>query len=514
VRNNGEKIVVVGAGFAGLTAAREIIKETMDRPNMRLMIIEAEKNIGGRAKSINHSFGAGGREHNFTAVGYGAYWLTGSDGPRSATGLNPENGAAHVLAKRAGIVDFDLVDRINNKTPKNHTYIPLESNERMSSRWQTFKKACSDEAAPVWYAAESNRNKRPFDESLRKEVQKKVGLSYKEFWTFFHDYNGQISGEDPKDTWAGAYYEGVAATNDQVLKRGFAPMYDFLRDEIIDLVKKKNKSFNESKKTVVKFKMQHKVTKIQKRAKMKVFVQTNSGALKKINADKVVLTVSVNVLKSKSFKFSPKLPSKHTDALKALGMGFNSKTILFYTNRFWDKKIPRNVRSQKIIIMTDKKSTVNGFSKIWVHPTQNFVMLIKHGDAASNCEIQPDECADEAKVFMKTAFGDDIPDPIAITNSKWGQNENYLGAWSYLKSGMIKTSDKTPIPNSYQDDLPRIWNTSGGYSLDRLTMGQSPEGEWEDALFFAGEATSLTVPGYVHGAIESGKRVATDICKN
>lgn len=512
---DGDKIVVVGAGFAGLSAAYDLLKATEDKKKIKLIILEAEKKIGGRGVSRNHYF----NETNFTGVCYGAYWLTGSDGPQHATGLNPENGAAHKLAKEARVTDYDLFDRITEDTPQKSTYLPLDKNERMSSTWPNFKKSCGAEGKVHWNAASrSERNTMPFDNILQERVKKQLGLSDDEFWTFFQDYNGQISGVAPEETWAGAYWEGVAATNYQILNGGFSKLYEFLKDEIVDIVKEKNKKYNESERTKIQFKMQHTVTKLKHKInkkmepKVRLNAKTRIGETKKIKVDKVVVTVSVAVLKS--LKFSPELPSKYTNSLNAVGMGANSKTILFYKKRFWDKHIPKGSRSQKIIALTDKSKTVNGFSKMWVHPTQNFVMLIKHGEAASQCEISPQICADEAKVFMKATFSDDIPDPIAITNSDWGQNANFLGAWSYLKSGKVKTSDKGPVPKSYKHDLPRIWKTSAGYSLDRLTIGQTPDGDWKNELYFAGEATSLTVPGYIHGAIESGQRVVVDICEN
>lgn len=105
--------------------------------------------------------------------------------------------------------------------------------------------------------------------------------------------------------------------------------------------------------------------------------------------------------------------------------------------------------------------------------------------------------------------------------SDWASNENYLGCYAYLnrhgssvtqwEDGVNGNTGLPPIPDSNPWDKGRRWWMEG-YSLERLALGApASEGPWAERLFFAGEATSLTVHALVHGAIESGWRAAIEV---
>lgn len=68
------------------------------------------------------------------------------------------------------------------------------------------------------------------------------------------------------------------------------------------------------------------------------------------------------------------------------------------------------------------------------------------------------------------------------------------------------------IPDSYLYFDLRRNALFEGYSKDRLALGRpASAGQWKGRLFFAGEHTSLSATGLVHGAVESGKRAAIEV---
>lgn len=76
--------------------------------------------------------------------------------------------------------------------------------------------------------------------------------------------------------------------------------------------------------------------------------------------------------------------------------------------------------------------------------------------------------------------------PINMARSKWLTNENFLGAYSYPS---LKCES-----NSTQCLGQPILNEQG-----------------KPVVLFGGEATSKDFQGYVHGAMQSGRRVAQEV---
>ena len=68
------------------------------------------------------------------------------------------------------------------------------------------------------------------------------------------------------------------------------------------------------------------------------------------------------------------------------------------------------------------------------------------------------------------------------------------------------------IPLSHMEFDTYRADSFEGFSKNRLTLAlPASQGKWSDKLFFAGEHTSLSAGGLVHGAVESGKRAAIEV---
>ena len=65
-----------------------------------------------------------------------------------------------------------------------------------------------------------------------------------------------------------------------------------------------------------------------------VVVTTESGAT--FEADRVVVTVPLGVLKADAISFTPELPLALRDAIAALDMGILNRTVLLFDDAFWD----------------------------------------------------------------------------------------------------------------------------------------------------------------------------------
>jgi monoamine oxidase len=87
----------------------------------------------------------------------------------------------------------------------------------------------------------------------------------------------------------------------------------------------------------------------------------------------------------------------------------------------------------------------------------------------------------EIMINLKSIYGSSIPNPINFLRTKWGQNINSYGAYSY--------------------------STNGSTSADFDTLAN----EVHYKVFFAGERTERDYRGTVHGAYLSGIREADKI---
>lgn len=209
-----------------------------------------------------------------------------------------------------------------------------------------------------------------------------------------------------------------------------------------------------------------------------------------IEADTIVLTLPLGVLKTDSVRFEPPLPSWKAGAIQRLGFGTLNKVILVYEESFWDINqdmfgLLRDSRREQSLDQGDYISDRGRFYLFWnCIKTCGRPMLIAlmAGDAAHHAESTSDsalilEVTEQLrKMFKPTA----IPSPSEAIVTRWGKDRFARGSYSYV--GVEARPDD--------------------YDVMARPVGN---------LHFAGEATCGTHPATVHGAYLSGLRAASDV---
>ncbi|KAJ6730744.1 FLAVIN MONOAMINE OXIDASE [Salix viminalis] len=213
--------------------------------------------------------------------------------------------------------------------------------------------------------------------------------------------------------------------------------------------------------------LNHRVTKIARRYNgVKVTVEDGSTFI----ADAAVVAVPLGVLKSKTITFEPELPDWKEKAIKDLGVGIENKIVLNFDHVFWP-----NVEFLGVVAETSYGcSYFLNLHKAIGHPV---LVYMPAGKLARDIEKMSDEAAAN---FAFTQLKKILPDasaPIQHLVSRWGSDVNSLGSYSYDTVGK-------------SHDL---------YEKLRIPI---------DNLFFAGEATSISYPGSVHGAFSTGLMAA------
>lgn len=200
-------------------------------------------------------------------------------------------------------------------------------------------------------------------------------------------------------------------------------------------------------------------------------------------ADKVVLTVPLGVLKHNSIAFEPALPAWKQYAINNLGFGLLNKVVLAYDEQFWEHDIDL-IGSVPADIGTDSAHSRGRFYMFWnctQHASGRPVLVaLMAGQAAYACENTENEVlVKEATVLLQRTYPNkQVREPVESIVTRWEHDPFSRGSYSY------------------------IGTDGSGADHDLLAK---PVG---DSLFFAGEATCRTHPSTVHGAYLSGLSAA------
>ncbi|XVE83649.1 hypothetical protein DITRI_Ditri16bG0103400 [Diplodiscus trichospermus] len=215
--------------------------------------------------------------------------------------------------------------------------------------------------------------------------------------------------------------------------------------------------------------LNHRVTNIVRRYNgVKVTVEDGTTFV----ADAVIVAVPLGVLKAKSIKFEPMLPEWKEAAIDDLGVGIENKIVLHFDKVFWP-----NVEFLGVVADTTYDcSYFLNLHKATGHPV---LVYMPAGQLAKDIEKMSDEAAADFAFMQLRRILPEASAPIQYLVSRWGTDINTLGSYSY---------DAVGKPH----DL---------YEKIRIPV---------DNLFFAGEATSMSYPGSIHGAFSTGLMAAED----
>lgn len=210
---------------------------------------------------------------------------------------------------------------------------------------------------------------------------------------------------------------------------------------------------------------------------------------KSIDADYVVNTIPLGVLKHGNVEFQPPLPSWKTQAIERLGFGVLNKVILVYKEAFWDKdrdifgmlQTPTNRSSLNQKDYAARRGRFFQWFSVTNTTGMPCLLALMAGDAAYDTEITPnDELIAEATEVLRMRYGARVTQPLEAIVTRWESDRFARG--SYSNAGV----------NMQPED----------YQLMARTIGN---------LYFAGEHTIVTHPATVHGAYLSGLRAASDV---
>lgn len=210
----------------------------------------------------------------------------------------------------------------------------------------------------------------------------------------------------------------------------------------------------------------------------KVRVSTSNG--REFSGDAVLITVPLGCLKAETIKFSPSLPKWKSSSIQRLGFGVLNKVVMEFAEVFWDDSID-------YFGATAEETNQRGWCFMFWNVKKTvgapvLIALVVGKAAIDGQSMSSSDHVNHALVVLRKLFGESaVPDPVASVVTDWGRDPYSFGAYSYVAVG------------------------SSGEDYDLLGRPV------ENCLFFAGEATCKEHPDTVGGAMMSGLREAVRI---
>ncbi|MFM8394226.1 MAG: flavin monoamine oxidase family protein, partial [Acidobacteriota bacterium] len=361
-QSTGKRVVVIGAGMSGLTAA-----QTLKGRGHSVVVLEARDRIGGRIWTSN--------KWADVPVDFGASWIHGVRG-------NPLTRIAEQAQAR----------QIATSYSRSRTY---NTSGRVITKME--EASLRNYGNQVYRAIDRAQDRYP-DTSLRQVVDTLINQlsnvpEASRFINFFlnieieHDYSGSASSLSTNWYDSDEEYSG----NDVLIEKGFGTLIDFMAKGLTVELNQVVKKIDWSQPTVR--------------------VITDRG---EFSADHVIVTIPLGVLQAKSVNFTPVLPAIKQNAIDKLGMGVLNKCYLRFPTAFWPidldwiDYIPEN----------------HGQWAEWVSLrralNQPVLIGFNAADHGRKIETLPDtEIVGSAMATLRIMFGENIPDPVDYQITRW-----------------------------------------------------------------------------------------------
>jgi monoamine oxidase len=159
-----------------------------------------------------------------------------------------------------------------------------------------------------------------------------------------------------------------------------------------------------------------------------VQVQTSSGEM---TADFVIVTVPLGVLQNGRITFTPGLPSQKQGAIQRLGMGNYEKIALKFPHIFWQ------LEPQWLNYLGHEETSLYAAWLNYAHFSNQPILITTHaGSRAQRINrFSDEELIAGCLTTLRLLFGPDVPQPVAYVRTGWETDPFSLGSYSYYKVG-------------------------------------------------------------------------------
>ncbi|MFQ5749105.1 MAG: FAD-dependent oxidoreductase [Planctomycetota bacterium] len=377
-----DRVLVLGAGIAGIAAARTLVDDYGFSAPGQVILLEAEGRIGGRIRT-DSSVG--------TPVDLGATWIHGADG-------NP----IAALARRFGIAlrpsrfaSIEIHDLAGAAFPQ---ALVRKMRRQVGTSFRgvkAFRKSLdADRSLAETLDARGARKRLPGPEARLAGFF--YGEMVEELCQYLQDYSTR--------SW---YIDGAFAGPDSLVPGG----YDLIVERLA---------------AGLDVRLRQVVRELDYR-NGGVAVRTDRGVFR---ADRCVVTLPLGVLKAGGVRFAPALPAGIRRSIAALGFGSRHRLVLEFPRVFWNPRLeffgkvgrayaPYGAGENILFI---NRFPINGRAILSAETIQRFGVRME--------SLAPADAAARIMKDLKAMFGPGIPAPLRILSSDWALDPPSLGAYS------------------------------------------------------------------------------------
>lgn len=446
-------IIVIGAGIAGLAAARSLHSQ-----GVRVTVLEARDRIGGRLWTHKSTFS--------TPVDLGGSWIHGSGGGNPLTRIAKEH---NIVTEKTDYDNSLVYDELGRKLPDyveekyEVTYERLFKSV-LQMRKEHAKAHCAD--ISVGEALHQCRRRcqltpaesKYLDMAIKSEIEYEYASDVNKMSLRMFETDEEFPGPDA------VFPNGYNQVTDVLAASLSTPNSGILGSS----------SSGSGGKIVLEcvvHRVKYPSAPQSPQPWPPVEVHTNKGVFR---ARRAVITLPLGVLQADKVQFEPPLPQPKLAVMRKMHMGQACKVFLEFPSVFW----PKNHMFYLVSPVSDRHLDVfnvhaynNGASKI--------LMVYYGGSEAERSESMSEETVvNEIMTSFRVVWGQKIPNPTTHLRTMWGRDPFSLGAYSYAGVGVV--------PEDYAELA--------------ATVG--------DCLYFAGEATSRDYVASATGAYLSGESAA------
>lgn len=479
--NTSHDVVVVGAGSAGLYAAKTLIED-----GYKVLIIEATDRIGGRVYS--ETLGATrielGAEEHYLADGNNPVWPA----------IRDEYGNSIYVEAFQGLDAYSMDGGTTTCWTKEGASRDCDDDDDVTEVYKFFN----------WYWKPKN-HKNP-DSTLADDVLDKYGV-----------YGGV--GVEPPHRAYHLYDSGIAggeyATSLHKLGARSLALQDNQWDlsEDIRVIGRKDLGYSDALETVWwdDVKNSDLITLLKSSPVEKIDTSGDDVIVTDANgflhaARQVIVTVSIGVLQKEMIDFIPDLPEATVAAYNGIGIDMGMKVAMRFSTAWWETE----GQDMGWLVTEGLASACWPPTNYKAGSTDHILLCYPMGDnaaalndiaadagggAAGDAAIIAAILADLDQTFPQAPgkatenYLPDLDDDGVVRGGvvqNWGTHPYTLGVYSYPKVGTYTTAN-----NSKRLDL------------------QVPVAN--NRIFFAGEASHNTHPATVVGALHEGERAANEV---
>ncbi|MEB3271040.1 MAG: FAD-dependent oxidoreductase [Synechococcus sp.] len=377
-RSPGRQILIIGAGLAGLAAAREL-----GRHGHESVVLEARDRIGGRIFTSNR--------WPDLPLDLGATWIHGVNG-NPITAIADQIGARRLITtdQRAAIYNTNGAEitaperaRLGVISKQMQAGLRKAQNSDLDASLQQTISLLEKQLA------NSTSDRRFLSFCLSSEIEHEYAGSARQLSTHWFDSDKKLEGDDA------LFAQGYKAISDYL-----AEDMDIRRSQIVQEIH-------------------------WQRPRIRVLTTDNEYF-----ADRVVITLPLGVLQHKGVKFIPELPATKLNAINKLGMGVLNKCCLRFAQVFW----PEDIDWLQYV------SAQHGEWTEWVSYQRAAQMPVLVGFNAADRGRQIEAWSDEqivasAMETLRTIFGAGIPYPIDHQITRWAADPFARGSYSFPALG-------------------------------------------------------------------------------